>query len=113
MPTKIMLVPAVIVFSLLVIKIVWNFILPYGLTWNYLKSSGERNGTSLMPYWELATFVLWLLLAVISRSNIWILNIRGVIIIGISLIVGSYLHMVIMGYVLHRLLLFYEQRQKK
>ena len=76
---------------LLLLKIIYNLTIPYTL----LRSKNSKKGISFMPYLEFFLLVIAVILALFVDNTNILFNAGKLILIGIGLIVASYLHFVI------------------
>lgn len=79
-----------ILFILLVVKCVFNLTLPYALL---RKKEGES--ISFMPYIELFLLVLVIAVSSAENSDSWTSQPKVVGFVAVALVVGSYLHFVL------------------
>jgi hypothetical protein len=73
-------------------KILWNLAVPYVLVWRSRNGTAKRSGISLMPMIEVLLLVCAFCLALIAPLP-WPATAPRVAILGISLILASYLHL--------------------
>ncbi len=81
------------------LKILWNFGVPYDLLWKEVRRHEYGRRVSLMPGIEFVTFLLWLLFAFLSNNGFWVSDPKIVALIGLIAIAGSYLHLIVIGFI--------------
>lgn len=87
----------VIVGVLFGLKILWNIAVPYAVAVRAFKSKpGQAKSISLMPFVEMVLLLAAVVLSVF-RSLAWPWNSLGVTLIGMGMVVASYVHMVVAG----------------
>ena len=87
----------VVVAVLFSIKITWNLAVPYALAARALRGDrSQSKGISLMPFVEIVLLLAALVLSLI-RCSAWPWSAGGVIFIGMSMVIGSYVHLVVAG----------------
>ena len=90
-----------IVAGLFFLKLAWNVLIPIDLARRARGSQSDKPaGTSLMPYVEIALWLVWLLLAFFSRGSGWLHSPKMVAILGGSAILAFYLGFASVGLVL-------------
>jgi hypothetical protein len=98
---------------LLIVKIIWNFGVPYILAYRRLKhSQTESQGISLMPYMEISFWLISMLFALILNDKSWLGHVENVALFGCIAIVLSYLHLFIMSFFLGHLITWREKRNQ-
>jgi hypothetical protein len=75
------------------LKIAWNLTVPFELA----RRKDEQAGISLMPYFEIGVWVVWLLLAYFSDGDGWWQSPKKVAVWGGVAILGSYAAMMPLG----------------
>ncbi|MBP5786828.1 MAG: hypothetical protein J6Y19_03305 [Kiritimatiellae bacterium] len=75
------------------LKVAWNLTVPFELA----RRRDERAGISLMPYFEIGVWVVWLLLACFSDGDGWWQSPKKVAVWGGVAILGSYAGMMALG----------------
>ena len=91
---------AVSCMTLFCLKLLWNLSVPYvGLIRVSRGASGHDTSISLMPVLEVVFLTGWVTFAAIGIGGRWVFDWRSVSVVGISAIVLSYLHMVVVGFV--------------
>lgn len=87
-----------VVAGLFFLKLAWNVLIPLDLARRARGSQSDKPaGTSLMPYVEIALWLVWLLLAFFSRGSGWLHSPKMVAILGGCAILASYLGFAIVG----------------
>ena len=75
------------------LKVAWNLTVPFELA----RRRDERAGISLMPYFEIGVWVVWLLLAFFSDGDGWWQTPKMVAVWGGVAVLGSYAAMMALG----------------
>lgn len=87
-----------IIAGLFFLKLAWNVLIPIDLARRARASQSDKPaGTSLMPYLEIALWLLWLLLAFFSSGPGWLHSPKMVAIWGGCAILTSYQGFAIVG----------------
>jgi len=80
------------------LKIVWNLLTPYVMTWQRASSDEvESSGISLMPAVEIILYFLILGFSFFIESETWHGDTATLAIWGMLIIVGSYIHLLLAG----------------
>jgi hypothetical protein len=87
-----------IVFGISLLKVIWNFGVPYALLWKPIDTkTGKRGGISLFLEIEIFFLILAIGLSWFSRGDSWINNPLTVLGFGGGGILVSYLHFFVGG----------------
>jgi len=83
--------------GLFLMKILWNLTVPYALAARAFGTKQSRaSGISLIPGVEAVLLTVAVLLSLV-RGAAWPWNPGGVALIGMAMIIGSYVHLVVAG----------------
>jgi hypothetical protein len=83
--------------GLFCLKILWNLTVPYMIARRSFRSEGSKpKGVTLMPIVEVVLLGASVALAVPMRAD-WPLSPRGVLSWGALILVGSYIHLFVVG----------------
>jgi hypothetical protein len=86
--------------GILFLKILWNLTVPYvGFIRLVRDPNKNKEAISLIPIVEAIFFLMWITTAVFSSRSNWLLHPRVVLAIGLISVVGSYLHLLVAGFV--------------
>jgi hypothetical protein len=89
---------AFIVTGLFLMKILWNVTIPYVLAVRSLRArDGESRGISLLPFVEIALLGIAAGLSVIDHGSPWSWSLGTTLLVGGSIAVASYVHLVVAG----------------
>jgi len=83
--------------GLFCMKILWNLVVPYALAVRaYKERDVPSKGVSLMPMVDVVLLAACVALAFITRAT-WPWSPGGVLILGGGALIGSYLHLILVG----------------
>jgi hypothetical protein len=87
------------------LKTIWNIGVPYDLFMRHTRANGQHvSDVSMMPQIEISTFVISLGLSFFSKGLIWSIRPTLVAILGICIIVFTYIHLFAVGFLANRII---------
>jgi len=87
-----------IVAAAFLMKILWNFAVPYILAVRSLRAGADEfSRVSLMPYLELGLLAIAAVLSLLDHGSPWPWGVGMTALVGGALVVASYVHLVVAG----------------